>query len=62
MIRRRLVWVAAVTLAAALVPMTGLFYLVLSRTLEGDAHRLLQARADAVSATIDVRAGRVIAR
>ena len=62
MIRRRLVWVAAVTLAAALVPVTGLFYLVLSRTLEADAHRLLQARADAVSATIDVRAGRVIAR
>jgi two-component system, OmpR family, sensor kinase len=60
--RRRLVSIAALTLAAALVPVTGLFYLVLSRTLEGDAHRLLQARAAAVGATIDLSAGRVLPR
>jgi two-component system, OmpR family, sensor kinase len=60
--RRRLVWIAALTLTAALVPVTALFYLVLSRTLEGDAHRLLQARADAVSATIDLSGGRVSPR
>ena len=60
--RRRLVVIAAVTLAAALIPVTALFYLALSRSLERDTHTLLQARAEAVIAGLDVTSGRIVPR
>jgi signal transduction histidine kinase len=52
--RRRLVLVAVLSLAAALVPVTAVFFVVLSRGLERDARDLLEARAAAVAGTVDV--------
>ncbi|MFN0280382.1 MAG: ATP-binding protein [Kineosporiaceae bacterium] len=55
--RRRLVLAAVLALAAALVPVTAVFYVVLSRTLEADALSVLQARAAAASATVAAGVG-----
>lgn len=52
--RRRLVVLAVLALAAALIPVTGLFYLVLSRSLEADARSVLRDRAAAASETVAV--------
>ncbi|MEU9890961.1 ATP-binding protein [Sphaerisporangium sp. NPDC051011] len=59
MIRRRLVFSAAVPLAVALVALTAGFYVVLSWRLERDADHALRARADAAAGVITVSSGRL---
>ena len=57
MIHRRLVLIATLGAALALLPLTGVFAVVLTEVLTRDARTLLANRADAAAATIDVRAG-----
>lgn len=60
--RRRLVLISVAVVALAVVPLTAVFALTLSRVLERDSYALLQARIDSVASTLEVHQDRVRAR
>lgn len=60
--RRRLVLISLAVVAVAIVPLTAVFALTLSRVLERDSYALLQARIDSVASTLEVHQDRVRAR
>lgn len=60
--RRRLVIVALGVVLLAVVPLTAVFALTLSRSLERDSASLLRARLEAVGSTLELDHGRVRTR